>query len=59
LLGSGEGSAVLGHRVHPRNHLLRLIDEHIDFGLVRELLKDSNSETGRPSVDPELLLPIC
>jgi transposase len=58
LLESGEVSAVLGQRVHPRNHLLRLIDKHIDFGFVRELLKDGSSETGRPSVDPELLLRI-
>src|SRR5215472_10875595 len=42
----------------PNNHLLRLIDKHIDFSFVREQLKDSYSETGRPSVDPELLLRI-
>jgi transposase len=40
------------------NHLLRLIDEHIDFNFVREHLKDSYSDTGRPSIDPELLLRI-
>ena len=42
----------------PENHLLRLIDKHIDFGFVRERLKESYSETGRPSIDPELLLRI-
>ena len=42
----------------PENHLLRLIDEHIDFGFVRGQLKDSYSDTGRPSIDPELLLRI-
>jgi len=42
----------------PQNHLLRLIDKHIDFSFVRERLKDSYSDTGRPSVDPELLLRI-
>src|SRR5271154_6629130 len=42
----------------PENHLLRLVDKHIDFGFVRERLKDSYSETGRPSIDPELLLRI-
>jgi len=42
----------------PENHLLRLIDKHIDFGFVREWLKESYSETGRPSIDPELLLRI-
>ncbi|HET8924355.1 MAG TPA: transposase [Candidatus Acidoferrum sp.] len=34
------------------------IDRHISFDLVREKLKDSYSETGRPSIDPELLLRI-
>jgi transposase len=42
----------------PENHLLRLIDKHISFEFVREQLKDSYSETGRPSIDPELLLRI-
>ena len=42
----------------PENHLLRLIDKHIDFGFVRQQLKDSYSDTGRPSIDPELLLRI-
>ena len=28
----------------PENHLLRLVDNHIDFGFVRERLKDSYSE---------------
>jgi transposase len=40
----------------PENHLLRLIDQHISFEFVRQQLKGSYSETGRPSVDPELLL---
>src|SRR5712691_2246216 len=38
----------------PETHLLRLIEKHISFAFVREKLKDSYSETGRPSVDPEL-----
>jgi transposase len=42
----------------PEHHLLRLIDKHISFEFVREQLKDSYSETGRPSIDPELLLRI-
>src|SRR5438874_1646175 len=40
----------------PETHLLRLIDKHISFEFVRRRLKDSYSETGRPSIDPELLL---
>jgi transposase len=42
----------------PETHLLRLIEKHISFAFVRERLKDSYSETGRPSIDPELLLRI-
>ena len=42
----------------PENHLLRLIDKHISFAFVREKLKASYSDTGRPSIDPELLLRI-
>jgi hypothetical protein len=36
----------------PEHHLLRLIDKHISFEFVRQQLKDSYSETGRPSIDP-------
>jgi transposase len=42
----------------PETHLLRLIEKHISFGFVRERLKASYSDTGRPSIDPELLLRI-
>jgi len=42
----------------PETHLLRLIEKHISFAFVREKLKDSYSDTGRPSIDPELLLRI-
>jgi len=42
----------------PENHLLRLIDRHVSFDFVREMLRDSYSETGRPSIDPEVLLRI-
>jgi hypothetical protein len=38
----------------PENHLLRLIDRHVNFELVRAKLKDAYSDTGRPSIDPEL-----
>jgi transposase len=42
----------------PENHLLQLIDKHVSFEFVRAQLKDSYSEIGRPSIDPELLLRI-
>ena len=38
------------------NHLLRLIDRHVNFQFIRTKLKDSYSDVGRPSIDPELLL---
>jgi transposase len=40
----------------PEDHLLRLVDRHIDLAFVRECLKASYSHTGRPSIDPEVLL---
>jgi transposase len=40
----------------PSDHLLRMIDGHVDFSFVREQLKDFYSSTGRPSIDPEVLL---
>ena len=40
----------------PENHLLRLIDGHISLDFVRAKLKACYSDTGRPSIDPELLL---
>src|SRR5947209_4575859 len=40
----------------PEDHLLRLIDQHIDLSFVRERLKNFYSWTGRPSMDPEILL---
>jgi transposase len=42
----------------PETHLLRLIEKHISFAFVRKRLKASYSDTGRPSIDPELLLRI-
>src|SRR6266478_9419699 len=40
----------------PENHLLRLIDRHVDLDFIRAKLKNSYSDRGRPSIDPELLL---
>jgi transposase len=40
----------------PENHLLCLIDRHVSFDFVRAKLKASYSDTGRLSIDPELLL---
>ena len=40
----------------PKDHLLRIIDEQIDLSFVRERVKGLYSATGRPSIDPEVLL---
>lgn len=40
----------------PGNHLLRSIDQFIDLSDVRDHLKLFYSHTGRPSVDPELMI---
>jgi transposase len=37
----------------PDDHLLKRLDRFIDFGFVRERLRDTYSAIGRPSIDPE------
>lgn len=54
-----QGSLFYGFRLEdhiPADHLLRRIDGPFDFGFVREALATSYSATGRPSIDPELML---
>jgi len=40
----------------PQDHLLRSIDRFVDLSSIRQHLTDFYSHTGRPSVDPELLI---
>jgi transposase len=41
----------------PKNHILKKIDEAIDFSFVNEMLKDSYCvDFGRPAKEPELML---
>ena len=42
--------------VVPEDHLLRSIDRFVDFSDLREHLAPYYSHTGRPSVDPELMI---
>lgn len=43
----------------PGDHLLRKIDEAIDFSFIYDLVEDRYStETGRPSIDPVMLIKI-
>src|SRR3546814_9883761 len=40
----------------PSDHLLRSIDRFVDLGYLREHMRAYYSETGRPSIDPELMI---
>ncbi|AXI51383.1 MULTISPECIES: IS1182 family transposase [unclassified Sulfitobacter] len=40
----------------PQDHLLRSIDRFVDLSTIRAHLADFYNHTGRPSVDPELLI---
>ena len=40
----------------PSDHLLRQINEFLDFDSIRQHLKPFYSHTGRPSIDPELMI---
>ena len=40
----------------PADHLLRSIDRFVELPGLREQLRPFYSETGRPSIDPELLI---
>src|SRR3984893_11315597 len=40
----------------PQGHLMRSIDRFVDLGAIREHLRPYYSETGRPSIDPELMV---
>jgi len=40
----------------PPDHILRAIDKFADLRFVRTHLKDHYSHTGRPSIDPELMI---
>ena len=43
----------------PKDHLLRLIEQSIDFSFIYDLVKDRySSDNGRPSIDPVMLIKI-
>jgi transposase len=63
MMGQHDRSEALFYYFHQEdqvaeNHLLRLIEKRISFEFVRERLRNSYSENGRPSIDPALLLRI-
>lgn len=54
-----QGALFCGFRLDehvPADHLLRRINGLLDFGFVREAMAASYSVSGRPSIDPELML---
>lgn len=42
----------------PSQHLLRAIDRFVDLSGIRAHLRPFYSDTGRPSIDPELMIPM-
>ena len=43
----------------PKNHLLRLIEQSIDFDFIYDLVEDRYClDNGRPSIDPVMLIKI-
>jgi len=40
----------------PEDHILRLIDRYVDFSFVRPKVEHLYSHTGRPSVDPDVMM---
>jgi transposase len=40
----------------PADYLLRLVDRHVSLDFIREKVKHLYSHTGRPSIDPEILI---
>lgn len=61
MMGDGDRSETLFHYFRledhvPADHLLRLIDRHIDLSFLRKRLRPLYSDLGRPSIDPEVLL---
>lgn len=40
----------------PQDHILRLIHQHVDFSFIRSKVEHLYSHTGRPSVDPEVMM---
>lgn len=40
----------------PEDHILRLIHRHVDFSFIRSKVEHLYSSTGRPSIDPEVMM---
>jgi transposase len=54
-----QGSLFYGFSIEdhvPKDHLLRRMDRFVDLSDIRRLLAPYYSSTGRPSIDPELMI---
>jgi transposase len=50
----------LYNRIIPQDHLLRKIDQTVDFSFIHKLVKDRYTpDFGRPAEDPEFMLRLC
>src|SRR4030042_399176 len=50
----------LYYRIVPGDHLLRKINQVVDFSFTEQILKDRyNANIGRPAEDPEFMLRLC
>jgi transposase len=57
--GSGQGRLFYSFNLDshvPQNHLLRGINQFLDLSELRRHLGEHYSNTGRPSIDPELMI---
>lgn len=57
--GGGQGQLFYAFNLDahvPRDHLLRDVDQFLDLSELREQLAPFYSHTGRPSIDPELMI---
>lgn len=44
------------HSLVPEDHFLRQVEEAVDFSFIRKKVAHLHSSTGRPSIDPEVLI---
>ncbi len=52
--------AYLYDRIVPQDHLLRKINQVVDFSFIHDLVKDRYTpDFGRPAEDPEFMLRLC
>ena len=62
--GAGQAGQIYGNYLHDRivsaDHLLRKINQVVDFSFVNDLLRGKyNPDFGRPAEDPEFMLRLC